>query len=1342
MVSRWMRRGMTILNGRRPYDDGKPTRRGSSQVLDYVMTTRPRSVDRMENVEMAPELSDHHLLIVRRKHRGEKTVPQTTRDAGQAEVELGSVRWRQWGEVDVATYNDRLIEEWEREMEERAGRNGDEGENDKTDRAQGEADEIERAMTAVVARAAVQTETERLGRMRQEGEAGDPFFAKVSEVKKTYEKARSEWNRNPTSETRSRYTETKKEWRKEWQRVTRKMKRSRTRSWRNMSIEPEKLWRELDWVEKGGRRRRPRWVVKRPDGTLTQTEEEALDVTSRWCRRVSLVDWGEECGAEFDERKAELMFWIQEWRGVVTEARWERKMEAGEEAGELAEICSADLLRGELRLGEKRGGAQKAAGSDELPNEAVLLMEEKNKAWLRDGWRQIWAAGRWPQRWKDRVVTYLDKKAQTCDLDGKRGISLLQCMGKKFGQSVTARLRTILNATVSRVQGAARRRGCLRQAGAVTQIIGSRMRRGKRTMGVLIDLKKAFDTVDHRAMRAALRRRGVHGRLLQMVWRKYEGRRARVRVRGENKTMEGEWWADRGRGVTQGGVDSLELFNVMIDDLEEALIEAGVRGVDAEEGGERWRMVAYADDVILLAESDEDAQKAVQVTEDFYKRWRLVPNPDKCEVVVWDGQRRTAPKIVMRGVELAVRRSVLYLGFLLQDDGKWGGHVERRRKKAAKWRWKVKSVARARGAAPTEIAERVCRGGELASAHYGGEIWAETEGPGYEKMLNAQMRKDRRVLGLPDRTPGAWVREEQGDREWAEELFLRKAELLKKMACGEEDVAGQVARERTAEWRKREEERRDRGEVKVANTTTEPYDWIGRCLDELRGMTSDADGKGIVDAMADDGVVWRDVERGVTKMVKTFFDERQRRRMEEVTRGRRREYEGKKRWTAEWLRARGGLTTAELCWIEAARTGVLEVEEEMGRRDGRSWGGRICGGCGSAVGTAAHMLDRCVKTEEARRETLRKMEQLGAKGVTLWQAVSDPSSMGRCTESRARELIREVNRAVSRMMRTKRSRECGDAGEDSEGESEDETETAGQRKRSDGGRPRGCRAGARKRKEGGDERCFVTQSVNVAELRKLIDTTMDDKTRRTAQACVGAQRDGRLRVEYRRNRGGGRWYAIGMAQLQSCPVTVRTAALKGAGWEADLRAAFPTIVLALVEEMAGRQGHERDDRWPALRRYVTRTGEVRERVAQEFGVGVTQVKKCFNRLIFGGSIDGWKRATGVETRKESREVREFARELAKARVLIAEAERRRDNETTGTDRAVLSRVVEREEERVMRQMRDRLEAKGWKVTALIHDAIILGTRRMPDERNVLTRDIREATAECHVSGLAFRVTKT
>ncbi len=176
--------------------------------------------------------------------------------------------------------------------------------------------------------------------------------------------------------------------------------------------------------------------------------------------------------------------------------------------------------------------------------------------------------------------------------------------------------------------------------------------------------------------------------------------------------------------------------------------------------------------------------------------------------------------------------------------------------------------------------------------------------------------------------------------------------------------------------------------------------------------------------------------------------------------------------------------------------------------------------------------------------------------------------------------------------------------------------------------------------------------------------------------------------------------------------------------------------------MAGWQGHERDDRWPALRRYVTRTGEVRERVAQEFGVGVTQVKKCFNRLIFGGSIDGWKRATGVETRKESREVREFARELAKARVLIAEAERRRDNETTGTDRAVLSRVVEREEERVMRQMRDRLEAKGWKVTALIHDAIILGTRRMPDERNVLTRDIREATAECHVSGLAFRVTKT
>ena len=108
---------------------------------------------------------------------------------------------------------------------------------------------------------------------------------------------------------------------------------------------------------------------------------------------------------------------------------------------------------------------------------------------------------------------------------------------------------------------------------------------------------------------------------------KYEDRRARVKVRGEGGVLRGEWWKDRGKGVTQGGVDSMELFGVMVDALEEALVESGARGVDCEEGGARWRLMMYADDVVLVAETQEFQGHPYRQT---YHYWSIYPgrSPD------------------------------------------------------------------------------------------------------------------------------------------------------------------------------------------------------------------------------------------------------------------------------------------------------------------------------------------------------------------------------------------------------------------------------------------------------------------------------------------------------------------------------------------------------------------------------------------------------------------------------------------------------------------------------------------------------------------------------------------
>ena len=78
-------------------------------------------------------------------------------------------------------------------------------------------------------------------------------------------------------------------------------------------------------------------------------------------------------------------------------------------------------------------------------------------------------------------------------------------------------------------------------------------------------------------------------------------------------------------------------------------------------------------DAMLLAECDEDAQKALEVVERFYLRWGMVPNPKKCEVIVWapGGTTQTPPKLKLIGRELSVKSEIVYLGMHMTKRPTW-----------------------------------------------------------------------------------------------------------------------------------------------------------------------------------------------------------------------------------------------------------------------------------------------------------------------------------------------------------------------------------------------------------------------------------------------------------------------------------------------------------------------------------------------------------------------------------------------------------------------------------------------------------------------------------------------
>ena len=131
-----------------------------------------------------------------------------------------------------------------------------------------------------------------------------------------------------------------------------------------------------------------------------------------------------------------------------------------------------------------------------------------------------------------------------------------------------------------------------------------------------IDLKKAFDSVNHLKLVEVLNSTGIPRKITRMITNMYRGNSSYLRT-GERIAIE--------RGVLQGDPMSPTLFNLV---LNEAL--RGLAG-GIQYGESKLNYLAFADDIVVLANSPKELQE--QLT-NLYKRLKafgLEINPDKCK---------------------------------------------------------------------------------------------------------------------------------------------------------------------------------------------------------------------------------------------------------------------------------------------------------------------------------------------------------------------------------------------------------------------------------------------------------------------------------------------------------------------------------------------------------------------------------------------------------------------------------------------------------------------------------------------------------------------------------------
>ena len=288
----------------------------------------------------------------------------------------------------------------------------------------------------------------------------------------------------------------------------------------------------------------------------------------------------------------------------------------------------------------KRRGRDTAAGADGVLYSMLAHVGPAGDAALLAVLNASWAAGRLPPAWKEADIQPIPKPREPTKL---RPISLLSCTAKTAERMVLARLRWRVGPLHPHVFGYTRG---VSTADSLLTLLAQANHRP--TVVIFLDLEKAFELANPRAVHAALVQKGVRGRLLAWLRDYLQHRRARVKFEGlRSSSQEFE------NGTPQGSILSPLLFNLLMEQLVALPFHDGTV------------LLSYADDLALVVTGRGNKLRRTQQALDLIgakcEELGLKISAEKSRAMM---VRAADPawQLRVQGVELAWIDSYQYLG--------------------------------------------------------------------------------------------------------------------------------------------------------------------------------------------------------------------------------------------------------------------------------------------------------------------------------------------------------------------------------------------------------------------------------------------------------------------------------------------------------------------------------------------------------------------------------------------------------------------------------------------------------------------------------------------------------
>src|SRR6195952_2869994 len=408
---------------------------------------------------------------------------------------------------------------------------------------------------------------------------------------------------------------------------------------------------------------------------------------------------------------------------------------------EIGNVFNLEELKAATYLTKTR----KAAGFDGIYPEFFKHFGVFALNWLVLFYNDILLTGLLPREFKQAKVIAILKPGRPPDNAANyRPISLLSVAFKVLKRMLYQRISPIIESVLPKEQGGFRPgRSCCDQVLALSTHIEAGFQRKLKTGAAFLDLTSAYDTVWKDGLIHKLYNVIPCKRVVSLVENMLSNRKLRVFVGDKSSKFK-----YLNNGLPQGSVLSPLLFNVYTSDLPETTS----------------RKFIYADDLALTFQHSSFDQlettlnRDIQIMVQYFRNWRLCPNPNKSEVSCFHLYNREKDKelhVMMEETRLNHSFSPVYLGVTLDTSLTFKLHIEKLRKKLKTRNNILHKLAGSDWGTHADTLRTAGVSLVYSAAEYCCPVWL---GSSHTKKVDVELNTTMRIIsGTLKSTPTEWL---------------------------------------------------------------------------------------------------------------------------------------------------------------------------------------------------------------------------------------------------------------------------------------------------------------------------------------------------------------------------------------------------------------------------------------------------------------------------------------------------------------------------------------------------------------------------------------------------------